>query len=125
MSHFYGAVSGQAGETTRMGSQNSGIRSYVQSHTARISAYLGHDRSTERDSARIIIGEGYSTYFGTRSLHIEDIDAFARAICSDDERVKRIWDRIVNDFAKLEQEAPKALKRAERRRRQESRAVAS
>jgi hypothetical protein len=101
-----------------MGSKRSGVRAYAQSHVVRITAYLSHDDDTGRDNAVIEIGSGYSSYFGSRRLKIHDVSSVARALDSGDERFDRIWERIEAEFAKLDVEAPRALKRAERRQRQ-------
>lgn len=134
MSHFYGGISGQAGEATRMGSKGSGYRAYAQTHQARISISLGHlDRTeppytmpdtgaekTEGDIAHVTIGGGHSTYYRDRSVSF-NLNNVAAALDSGDPKVERIWQRIESEFRKLNEEAPKAIKRTETRRRREQR----
>ena len=45
-------------------------------------------------------------------------DVVAEALDTGDERVKRIWERIENEFDRLNSEAPKAINRAKKRSKQ-------
>jgi hypothetical protein len=120
MAHFYGFIQGQAGDATRMGSKNSGYSAWAQSHEGRIRVELRHNDygETERDEATISIEGGYSAYsVGTSYLPTFDLTAVPAALSCGDPKVDRIWERIRTDFAKLDAEAPKALKRAKRRAR--------
>jgi len=116
MSHFYGGIQGQAGEATRMGSQASGIDGYVQSHQSRISSSMEHRGG--KDVAYIRIGGGHSNYSaGTLVLSFPNIDDVVNAVSKGDKKIGKILDRLHAELAKLNDEAPAALKRIERRER--------
>ena len=70
----------------------------------------------EQTIAHIAISGGWTTYYRTRSVSFNP-DTVAAALDSNDPRMARIWERIQNEFARLDAEAPRALKRIERNNR--------
>src|SRR5262245_6418455 len=56
MSHFYGTLKGQAGEATRRGSRNSGLRVTAASWQGAVYTYLWHDDETGKDHYRVELG---------------------------------------------------------------------
>lgn len=121
MAHFYGAIQGQAGEATRMGSKDSGIDAYVQSYYSRVAVSLMHRRGEDdNDIAHITIEGGPSTSYGRRTLSFNP-NAVAEALDTRDPRIMRIWARIEAEFGKLDVEAPKAIARVEKARKKEQR----
>ncbi len=49
MSHFYGVLSGQAGNATRCGSKNSGLNTIAASWSGSVRVHLFHDKETGED----------------------------------------------------------------------------
>lgn len=124
MAHFYGFIQGQAGDATRMGSKRSGYSAWAQSHQGRIRVELRHNdyNEVERDEATISIEGGHSAYnVRTHYLPTFDLTAVPAALSCGDPKMDRIWERIQAEFRKLDDEAPKALKRAARRQRKAER----
>lgn len=120
MAHFYGFIQGQAGDATRMGSKRSGYSAWAQSHQGRIRVELRHNDygEIERDEATVSIEGGHSAYnVRTHYLPTFDLTVVPAALSCGDPKVDRIWERIQAEFNKLNDEAPKALKRAKRRER--------
>lgn len=115
MSHFYAGIQGQRGEATRMGSKDSGIDGYVQSHDARMAVSMSYYAGTDR--AFFTLQGGYSNYSGGRlALDFPQVNAVVNAVSQGDKKIDAIVERIRKDIAKLNEEAPTALKRIERRR---------
>ncbi len=56
MAHFYGTLKGQAGEATRRGSRNSGLRVTAASWQGAVYPYLWHDEKTGKDCYRVEVG---------------------------------------------------------------------
>lgn len=123
MAHFFGGVSGQAGEATRLGSKRSGIGAYVQNTGVRLTVDLHHVESSGKDIATLGMTGGWSTYYRSRTVRMNDAATILAALDAGDERMARIWKRIEGEFAKLDAEAPKALKRAERKRKAREREI--
>ena len=118
MSHFYGGVEGNRGPATRQGSKDSGLHAYAQSYDSRVSIDYGIHKphgEEERNIAHLTIGSGYTTAYRSRSLSFHP-DEVAAALDTNDPKVQRIWQRIQDEFAKLDAEAPKAIERVERKR---------
>lgn len=121
MSHFYGGIEGNRGPATRQGTTTSGIDGYVQSWMGRISASLTHDHG-DVDQATIRIGAGPSNgRGGALAIHIDDLTTVVNALGCNDPKINAIRKRIYNEIVKLNEEAPAALERAERRRIRELR----
>jgi len=120
MATFYGGVSGNRGDATRQGSKDSGMRVYAQSYESRITvnygSYQPHDADEEQTFAHVTLGGGWTTYYRDRTISFNP-DAVAKALDSGDPRMARIWERIQTEFDRLDAEAPKAIKRAERARK--------
>lgn len=115
MSHFYAGIQGQRGEATRMGSKESGIEGYVQSHDSRMLVTMSHYDGEDR--AYFTLQGGYSNYGGGRlTLNFPQVNAVVNAVSQGDKKIQAIVERIQKDIAKLNEEAPAALKRIERRR---------
>lgn len=53
MSHFYGVLRGQAGETTRCGSKVSGVRTVAASWHGAIAVHVWFDEKTGEDRYRV------------------------------------------------------------------------
>jgi len=113
MAHFYGGVQGQAGEATRMGSQRSGMRSYIQTWTARIQTSLWH-ASDGTDCATVTFTGGPSSSdVSSRSISIDDVNMFVKALSCGDPVIDRKWDKVVELIGQIEAEAEERCKRAE------------
>jgi hypothetical protein len=130
MAHFFGGVSGKAGDATRLGNKQSGISAFVQSNESRLSVsmhysdgqYTYAEPEPEHNAASISISGGWSTYYRGKGIGIHDLDVLAEALDLNDPKICKLWDKITDTFDKLEKEAPKAIKRNERKRAAERRA---
>lgn len=119
MSHFYAGIQGARGPATRMGSKDSGIDGYVQSHDARLAVSMNHYSGEDR--AHFTLEGGYSNYSGGRlTLNFPEINAVVNAVNQGDPKIQAIVERIQKEITKLNDEAPKALKRIERKRKIEA-----
>jgi threonine dehydrogenase-like Zn-dependent dehydrogenase len=102
------------------------MRVYAQSYNSRIGVtyhqYEPFD-SDKRTVAHITLGGGWTTYYREHTIVLEP-DTVAAALDSGDEKVQAIWKRILKEFDKLDEEAPKALKRVERARKRALKAAA-
>jgi hypothetical protein len=119
MSYFYAGIQGQAGPATRMGSKNSGINGFVQSHDARLQ--VGMDSLGDEDHAYFTLAGGYSSYSSGRlTLSFPQVNSVVNAIGQGDKKIDALVERIQKDIQKLNDEAPAALKRIERRQKIET-----
>lgn len=120
MSHFYGWIQGQAGDATRQGSERSGIDGYVQGWQSRLSVSM--DRRMDKDAGMFRIGTGPSNYSGgTLTLAFPDVDSVVNALAANDPRIEAICKRLRIEIDKLNDEAPKAVKRAKNKAAKEER----
>jgi hypothetical protein len=116
MARFYGGVEGNRGPATRQGSRESGISVYAQSYDSRITVDYNEVRFDESTRAHITLGGGWTTYY--RGFMVSfDPDLVSAGLDTGDDKMMAIWKRIQGEFAKLEKEAPKAIRRSERRAR--------
>ena len=115
MATFYGGVSGNRGEATRQGSKESGLRVYAQSYNSRVTVNYGLDRDDEA-MAHVTLGGGWTTYHRDHTLTFNP-DVLAEALDIGDDKMNDMWDRVEALFKRMNEEAPKALKRAERKRK--------
>jgi hypothetical protein len=119
MAEFYGGVEGNRGPATRMGSKDSGFTAFAQTHESRITVdYSNHRQrgdSEDRTIAHITIGSGWTSGYRSRgvSFHPDEVVA---ALDTNDPKIQRIWQRIQDEFKRLDEEAPKAIARVERKR---------
>lgn len=117
MAHFYGFIHGSRGEATRMGSKGSGFRAWAQTWISRITISLRCDETDDdKTYATLSFGGGGSSGYSGRSLSFCP-DELVAALDANDPAINRIWARIERDFKRLDEQAPKAIKRQERRRK--------
>lgn len=115
MATFYGGAWGNRGEATRMGSKDSGMRVYAQSYDSRIS--VNYDMRGDEDViAHVTLGGGWTTYHRDHTLTFNP-DLLAEALDCGDDRMNCMWGRVEALFKRMGDEAPKAIKRAERKRK--------
>ena len=74
MSHFYATARGQAGEATRRGSKNSGLRVTAASWQGAVYTYLWHDDETGKDCYRVELGPWKGNGRGTQILATGEIE---------------------------------------------------
>ena len=53
MAHFYGSMKGSRGETTRMGTTNSGMTAHVRGWNLGVRVYLTHNGMTGKDEVSV------------------------------------------------------------------------
>lgn len=125
MAHFYGWIQGNRGEATRMGSKDSGIDAWVQGWNSRISAGVEYDSRTGKDVGGVRFGTGPSNYNGgALAINFHNLDDVINALNSGDPKINALRQKIYDDISKLDEEAPKALARAERKRQREMKSAA-
>ena len=74
MAHFYGTLKGQAGEATRRGSKNNGLRIAAASCQGAIIVTLSYDPETGKDCYCVELGAWKGNGRGTQVLASGDID---------------------------------------------------
>jgi hypothetical protein len=82
MAHFYGRVSGNRGDSTRLGSKASGIVTYAASDDGAVQVSLWHDRRTGRDTVEIKAGSWNGRHLGVPCVllyrgAVEDLERYA------------------------------------------------
>lgn len=113
MSHFYAGCSGRS-DATRTGTIATGAQAYAQGWQARGSARAWRT-SDDTDQISLSLGCGPSNYSGgSLSLAFPDAATVVDALALGDPRIESIVFRIEAAVAKLNAEAPAALKRAAR-----------
>lgn len=116
MAHFYSGIQGQAGEATRMGSKASGISGYVQSWGARLTVSMDHNSHHDTDTAHFRLHDGPSNHDGgALSMTFRDATTIVNALGTGDKKINAIRERIYREVERLNEEAPKAVKRAKRK----------
>jgi hypothetical protein len=84
---------------------------------------MHHVTSEDRDDAEFRLTGGPSNYdAGTLALRFTDVSVIVDALGVSDPKIQAIRERLYNEIDKLNAEAPKALKRAKRRKAKEMRA---
>jgi len=68
MSHFYGTLQGNRGETTRCGTKNSGITIYAAGWGGAIRVDVSHDERDDTDSYEVYLVPWHSS--GGQSRHL-------------------------------------------------------
>lgn len=122
MARFYGWVQGARGEATRQGHSGSGLGVWAQTSRSRITVNYGTTYGDpDRNEARIILGAGWTSGYRSFGVTIHP-DEIIKALDSGDPQCSRIWQRIVAEFERLDEEAPKAILRNERRQERQRRA---
>jgi len=117
MSRYVGGVEGKGRMVQRVGTQRSGMKVHAASGESRVDVELHGGPGF--DWANISI-------YGERGRHHLpgfNLELVAAALDSGDPKTLRIWNRIQSDIRRLHDDAPKAIKRAERRRRNEEEAA--
>jgi hypothetical protein len=74
MAHFYGTLRGQAGEATRRGSKNSGLRVAAASWSGAVYVTLSYDAETGKDRYRVELGPWEGKGRSTQVLATGEID---------------------------------------------------
>lgn len=120
VAHYYGALQGQSGMATRLGSKRSGIMATVETWGSELRSDLNFSRFHDTDVLSVRFGRKNNS--STPVLTITNPDAVADVIS--DERIAKLFEQMNELSKKITAEVPKAqrrrelaAKRAERERR--------